>query len=351
MVKKYVLLFIIAIIFINCDTDEPNIHGRSLEMKLFFEYEEKLLDTGTVTLRSHLYNETITKQINSDGYVFLKNLLFTEYLAKISSRIILDNNNRDTVSVARSLSIIPNDHYYYEDTIEMEIPEAQKGLKINEIYYCGSAEENNYHYDQYIELYNSSKETIYLDGMIICRLNKALDDVLSIFRFPGKPMGETQNYPINPEEFKVVAQDARDHSLDYLGGENSVNLENADFEFKNKLQFGDYDNPDAPNLDNLETGYTSDFFIHLKRDLVVITNGTDSVYTDGIDQETILDGVIYYNNEASFKIPGIDDGYAGYGIVKYSGFSIERILPGYDTNNSTLDFENQKIPTPGYQHE
>jgi len=47
----------------------------------------------------------------------------------------------------------------------------------------------------------------------------------------------------------------------------------------------------------------------------------------------------------------VDAGFAGVGISKYSGKSVERRLPGFDTNNSNLDFVNVDHPTPGYQHE
>ena len=46
----------------------------------------------------------------------------------------------------------------------------------------------------------------------------------------------------------------------------------------------------------------------------------------------------------------LDAGFAGIGIEKYSGKSVERRKAGFDTNNSNLDFVYLNKPTPGYQH-
>jgi hypothetical protein len=45
----------------------------------------------------------------------------------------------------------------------------------------------------------------------------------------------------------------------------------------------------------------------------------------------------------------VDAGFGGVGLTRYSGYSIERKEPGFDTNNSTVDFVNLTRPTPGYQ--
>ena len=45
-------------------------------------------------------------------------------------------------------------------------------LMINEILYCGSDYANFYFYDQFVELYNSSEDTLYLDGPLTYMLGK-----------------------------------------------------------------------------------------------------------------------------------------------------------------------------------
>ena len=45
----------------------------------------------------------------------------------------------------------------------------------------------------------------------------------------------------------------------------------------------------------------------------------------------------------------IDSGYV-VGLDRWTGHSAERIYPGYDTNNSGVDFVILNTPTPGTQH-
>jgi hypothetical protein len=105
-----------------------------------------------------------------------------------------------------------------------------------------------------------------------------------------------------------------------------------------------------------------DFLINLVHNFVILADGTGyyrgEVNDSGVPYihipiETILDGVEYSTNSDKLKelTTRVDAGFAGVGIPKYSGISIERRTPGFDTNNSRLDFVNIKPPTPGWQHE
>ena len=112
-------------------------------------------------------------------------------------------------------------------------------VKINELYYASTP---FYTYqDQFVELYNAGTNTAYLDGALLIR---GLDtSATRVYRFPGVYGGTL--YPIEPGEFKVVAQDAYDFwALD----STSVDLSNADFEtfYSNEEPPGD--NPAVPNL-------------------------------------------------------------------------------------------------------
>jgi len=66
--------------------------------------------------------------------------------------------------------------------------------------------------------------------------------------------------------------------------------------------------------------------------------------------ENVIDAVEYSSNSESKKqlTRRLDAGFAGVGMSKYSGKSVERRIPGFDTNNSRLDFIILDIPTPGY---
>lgn len=242
------------------------------------------------------------------------------------------------------------------------------GVKINEIYYGGPYTNELYYDDQYIELYNPEAETLYLDGYIICRVSTsyyadvvphqyygqdnngdgAMDKVVLIVQFPGTPKTGRQ-YPIAPGQFVVCACTPVDHRQ-YCA--TSVDLSGADYEFFNPISTRDYDYPEIPNITNIYEGKTTIFMISLASDVIVLTDGTDAEYLDGINISSIVDGVEYRSSVPKEKAltPLVDQGYTGVGFQKYTGLSVERITPGYDTNNSTNDFEITTHPTVGYHH-
>ncbi len=118
-------------------------------------------------------------------------------------------------------------------------------VKINEIYYAGSMGFTME--DQFVELYNAGSTVAYLDGALLMR---GLDTLATrVFRFPGWH-GE-QNYPINPGQYIVIAQDA----INFIEGDEwhqgdiySVDLSNADFEVYDPWEWPNRDDPDIPNL-------------------------------------------------------------------------------------------------------
>ena len=223
------------------------------------------------------------------------------------------------------------------------------GLKINELYTAGPPNDEFYFFDQFIELYNSADDTAYLDGMVVCRLYGNIDNVTYMFQFPGEPLTGRQ-YPIPPHTFVVLAGDAIDHRKIIPG---SIDLSHADWEFFNPLSPTDPNNPDVPDIVNIKAGKRVDFMLALTNDEVVIATGEDVNYQDGLDFDTVLDGVEYQSSPNYLKTldPRIDRGFAGVGLTRYSGMSVERRFPGLDTDNSTVDFHVIPYPTPGYAYE
>ena len=358
MVKKLIYLSFIAIFLTGCFKDQPSLHDRELSIQLFVKYEDQALKNMPVTLRTNDYNLPAYKDTtDSNGMVNFENLPFAEYSVDIQGEATiqsyLDSTALDTVLVTASKILSPGSNELFQDTVHAIVSGTSPGIKINELYTCGPPNKFFYFYDQFFELYNSSEDTVYLDGMVFCRMGTWLENVTYIFQFPGEPMGGTQDYPVPPDSFVVVAQDAFNHKDEIFNGEKSVDLSNADFEFRNSLDYGDYDNPDVPNLENLEEGHTLDFMVGVTGDIILIADGSDVNYVDGIDPESVLDCVEYASSSTHEKdIEDIvDRGFAGVGLIKYSGQSLERISPGFDTNNSTVDFEIIESPTPGYQHE
>lgn len=237
-------------------------------------------------------------------------------------------------------------------------------IVINEIYYSCPANSGLYFSDQFIELYNASDTTQYLDQILICRMASLQEfpgqaEAIRYYQFPGSGM----EHPMEPEQFVVVAMDAVDHVNDG-GAIGSIDLTNADWEFYNQL-YSDLDNPNVPNVLNASPERGGwDFMINLSTDEVCIIRVDDLDAVPFYEEShklfniaDIIDGVEYSYNPDHIKALDyrIDAGLAGYTITTYTGKSIERHHPetggpGYDTNNSTFDFVSLYHPTPGWQH-
>lgn len=234
------------------------------------------------------------------------------------------------------------------------------GIAINELYVGGPVNNIFFYSDQYVELYNSSDEVKYLDGMIVMRISGNsdyggpgadegndgdIDGVTYIFKFPGEP-GE-KNYPFYPNTFLVLAKTAINHKNNVS---TSIDLSDADWEFYNQYSASDFDNPSVPNLINMRSDRTVDFGVNLSADVIVISSGKDSNWEDGIDIDTILDGVEYQSSLTTKKSldSRVDKGFT-LSPPKYGGKSMQRIDPGVDSNDSSSDWGIIDVPTPGWQ--
>ena len=334
------------------EVEKPLYYDGSLSLSLYVEYEGKCMPCVPVTIEATgLPFAEQTNITDSTGVVHFTDLAWDRYQVRAEATVMCpspaDSSKLDTLSVVISESIYPEEKNVI-DTLHFLVSGSQPGLKINEFYTGGPPNNIYFFFDQYFELYNSSNDTVYLDGMVFCRMGYMLENITYIFQFPGEPL-VGREYPVPPKEFVVLAQDAYDHTQTIAA---SVDLSNADWEFRNSVDYADYDNPDVPNIDNIEVGHRLDFMVGLTGDVILIADGSDVDYLDGMDIESVIDCVEYssYSKHQKEIESELDRGFCGLEFIKYSGQSQERIAPGYDTNNSTLDFEIINAPTPGYQH-
>ncbi len=311
------------------------------------------LPGATITLASKEYEKQFSYVTDSSGMAEITGILasiyeiYVEYT--ISNQLVL--LDAQTLSIYTSISQV--------DTMYTHA-NATSPLVINEIYSCGPPNNVFYFFDQFVELYNRSDEIQYLDAMIVtrCRTSVEIEPFIELwdyventyaFQFPGTPGGT--EYPVYPGQYVVLASDAYDHSSVIEG---AVNLENADWEFVNQLS-SDYDNPNVPNLHNINPARTTDYLINLRADAIILAQGTDYWQNEdfvAVHISTILDGVEYKSSGTTTKrlTRRLDSGYTGVGVSNYSGKSRERVTPGKDTNNSSVDFEVTDAATPGYNH-
>ncbi len=359
----YIVFYFLAAFFSGCSEEPPTGHDGTGELVLYSLWDtssvagvQKLVPMSNAKVILISEYGTMIRYTDETGKLALSHLPAATYDISVKKNHPVDNNILLCGSV-KSLRIGFNE--IVNDTV-YTTPFSSFGISINEIYSAGPINNVFYFYDQFIELYNSSDEIKYLDGMMISRVSGNnegkgpgadenddgdIDGINYVFKFPGKP-GE-KNYPLLPKEFIVLAGDAVDHRSTCS---SAINLNNADWEFFNQFAPEDVDNKNVKNLINLRADKTADFLISLTSDIIVITTGTDSVYTDGFDISTIIDGVEYQSSSSTLKTldARIDRSYA-LCPGKYSGRSFQRREPGLDTNDGLLDWEILSTPTPGYQ--
>jgi hypothetical protein len=140
--------------------------------------------------------------------------------------------------------------------VELVLNANRDGLVMSEASVTGKAGVS-YIWFGYVELYNNSDETIYLDGHVLGRFQshsrRSLNDCSWHLRYTDDPAGiwarwfqripgSGTQYPLAPGATALVAQDAIDHTVvdaDFL------DLRNADFEFRTS---SDPDNPGVPDM-------------------------------------------------------------------------------------------------------
>lgn len=275
-----------------------------------------------------------------------ENMLEKPYDAKGGNIVILEED----------LEVGGNWAMYFE--VDWRRIVVKNKLVINEVFFAGSCASSFYFYDQFVELYNPSADTLYLDNIIVTRQMQVADPemetkdyVMALYAFQLKGTG--CQYPIAPGQYVVIAADAVNHKQFCA---NSPDLSHADYEFFNALG-SDYDVPGVPNFENIIPGRTADFQINLVHNAVVIAEGGDYPIDENnymhIPIEKVIDGVEYASNPDGITrhmTVRVDAGFAGIGVLRYSGQSTERREPGLDTNDSTFDFFVIPHPTPGYQY-
>lgn len=359
MVKTiYIQLVCLGLLLTSCFREVPDYTDGNLDMYIYVkmvseEYNiNELIDSAVVTISTTDYEiPSMSDTTDSNGLVHFSGLKWANYngLAEREKFLISTDFGSELIPLIKGKTLVPTSEVYI-DTIYMNPPQP-RGLKINELYTCGPQNNFFYFYDQYFEIYNSAYDTLYLDGIHFCRMGHMSTSITYIFQFPGEPL-VGREYPVAPGTFVVCAMDALNHKQIVFNGRASVDLSVADWEFRNPMDVGDYDNPDVPNIENIEVGFYLDFMVGVTGDVILIADGSDDNYFDGIDINTVIDCVEYSSISTHIKDieEELDYGFAGVGLNKYSGQSIERKHPGFDTNNSTVDFEIIKKPTVGYHH-
>ncbi|NUN07782.1 MAG: DUF4876 domain-containing protein [Ignavibacteriaceae bacterium] len=364
MLKKINFIFLIPallLIVAGCMENPPSIRDGEGKLRITAYGDTSVVDTVPHYIRLRNAKVILTSEYgtmisytDNEGILSIESLPSAIY--NITFRMVHPLvSNRILVGNIKNIEIAS--HRVYVDSV-FASPVSNTGLAINEIYCGGPINNFFYFYDQYIELYNYSDSLIYLDGMQVSRVSGNnegkgpgadegddgdFDGVTYIFKFPGRP-GE-RNHFIRPGQFIVIAGKAIDHRTSVS---TSIDLNSCDWEFYNQYSATDFDNPNVPNLLNIRADRTVDFLINLVSDVIILTSGVDTVWEDGLDISTVIDGVQYASSATKIKTidSKIDKGLA-LSPPRYSGQAMRRREPGGDTDDATLDWEIIPTATPG----
>ena len=393
--KKIKLLISIVLIInlVSCESvidqqDKPVYKERSADFKVLLKdktgsmmeiYGNDIVNNVEVIFKSVSLGTKYVIKSDENGVVTLSDVISDTYLVSAIRYMtedemeILTGEKLDFYRLMNSSLGVVDLSADFKDTAEVYLDNLilESPLVISEIYACGPPGSGLYFHDKYVEIFNQSDSTIYLDGFIIADvwsnpsigINFINDPAgihsKRIWKFPGNG----KDYTIKPQQFIVCAEDAIDHRVNAPA---SIDLSHADFEFY-KDDAPDIDNPNVPNMIKIYSPFTEvDWLIGGRRGaLTIVQMDEDSIKTYDnhflIPYKNILDGAEYVADltDYDYKImnPRIDAGFTG-GIEFYTGKSMERIAVlrngKYilkDDNNSSLDFQVIEHPTPEFHYE
>ncbi len=380
--KNWPLIFLLSLIYAalnSCSLNKPtdvdgkcSLHLIAVDTTGVYQPDAvtgiAAVDSAEVKIYSPQYNKTYYGLTDEHGKFNIEDLLASRYIISVS-KLVPEYSKPDELPKNKDMllnglfeSAIFKNQAITTDTIKLD-KKILSGILINEIYYSGNNCNGTAWGDQFVELYNASDVTLFLDQLIVATTIMPANyfndyaEAKIVYQFPGSGY----DFPIAPGEFVVIAQDAINHTIE--GSDFcSVDLSQAEWEFFN--QYGDNDNDLVPNLENINPNKKGEFIMGLVYGgLFLIKRGKTNELTFSstgsilFDLNDLLDGVQYSRSDDIPKIfhEKIDAGFAGIGLQKYTGMSIERENPltgeaGYDTDNSAVDFVINSSPTPGFQH-
>lgn len=347
--------------------------GQSVLMKGEMEYEFETDICGMVKVPSiipGIYDITTKMEISGAEY---------------KKMMVTDSHIEDNARVVLGVSLINQKIFKAEDIVLKLNASVLKSIIISKIYYSGTRDkmDRTYVSDSYVELFNNSDETAYLDGLYL-----ALAESVSPAAYPAKENPDTvyarqivkfpgtgKDYPVEPGKSIVVASKSARNHLE--SAPVSVDLSDADFEVKLVEGSGNPDVRMLPLVHNSTTVKTFNLLSGGPNAVFLIESDEDVLTWPEVYQRGKTSGELFRRVHKSFIIDGveclkkpsqtdpdvntkrlqaeIDAGYAVISAVNgYTHESVERRVSRYengryyleDTNKSSADFVICTDPTP-----
>ena len=371
LLKYFIILYVSLAMFISCQ--QENLHSKvskcvvSVIMPSGIKKEIKFAHR-IVTLRSDRI--TYTGETNDEGVAEFTDIIPDIYNVYASWELSGD----EYVAIADTLveskpaligGVKSKMSVFSEQSIELPTNLSLKqSLLISKVYASGTRDINNARYDAdvYVEIFNNSDEIQYMDSIYLmlvegdspmafpASLNPTALHARQVYRFPGTG----KDYKVMPGKSIVIANSARNHTF---VAPTSVDLQNADFEFKG-TKYPNNDN--IPGMIQVYSAYIAIREINLQRggiNSLCLISTKDNVSNYPIDyppgktsgnmfmrlpSSVVFDGV----EILSYRTTGIDPNSkrlqnfidAGYmNISSISGLNHESIERKVDTRKSTAD--------------
>ena len=365
----------------------------TVNVKYPSNYAQESANSASVTITNTVDGTNQTTTTGSNGEALFKEVLPGTYsmtankvLAAAEAQTLTGIGAAITLNAAlNSASVVGGQ----SATFSLQLQGSAVGnLVIKEVYYTGSPTSTGgtYFSDQFVEIYNNSTETVFLDSLCIADIhgnaglinatslptpfNTDANNVYasSIWRIPGTG----KQRPLAPGKSIVIAQDGVNHQDPTLNPNSPVDLSNADWETYNERT--DNRDADAPNVPNLERVYFTggfDWLIPVFGPSLVIFKADfaslEQVPIPGASATTpprikipngrIIDCVEFLKDgsSASFKrVPVALDAGFSFADGTYNKQSLRRKTAAtiggrrvlQDNNNTTSDFERIATPTP-----
>ena len=266
---------------VDTTTTTPTVSRGSIAVTVGFDDNDRALATraGIATTSLEVVLQSLSRPaanvsapVDADGRARFDSLLEGRY--SLSVHRVLTTEEIDRLSASeqwatlfaggREVVLSPPNMASAQITL---LAPRRGSLVISEIFPYRPGPPIFYAYGTYLELFNNSDSTIYLDGMVLFRTNPQLHTTVwgpcsqneqlradstavwarLLWTFPGTG----KDFSIASGRARVIAMDAMNHAS-ASPQTAQVDLAGADFE-----QFGteaDIDNPFVPNLENLRAG-------------------------------------------------------------------------------------------------
>lgn len=396
MKQVFALLFFVTAFVTACKDDPEELLTSEVSVKVTFpdNYSTGPASGVSVTLTGIADGAVKTAVTTETGTAVFTNILPGAYSVSVT-KTLSEQEALTLTGIGESISLNAVENSLVvvggeNAMVELKLQGSAVGsLLIKEVYYTGSKTPGGgtYFSDQFIEIYNNSTETIYLDQLMIADAygvaglinptnvptpfneDKNNTYVNTVWRIPGSG----KEHPLEPGKSIIIAQDGVNHKNEDLNPASPVDLSKADWETYNERPDNrDADAPDVPNLEKLYYNGGFDWnlpvfgpgLIIFKADFTAL----EQVAIPGASAATparikvpnsvVIDAFegLKDATSGSFKrIPvALDAGFV-YADDTYNQQSFRRktakTINGrrvlQDSNNSTSDFEKLSKPTPG----